>query len=206
MRGVRFDDGHHPAIRELDLSLEAGERLVAFGASGSGKRTFLKLAAGILKPDAGTIESEPLGYVPSEGGLLSNLSLLDNAILPLVYHKRLPLARAAERGRAALSELGLGDRLERRPATVSASARRLAQLARAMLVEPSVFLLDDPLEENRGALKATLDGTSKAGKDLPAIIADVKDLVADLKRHPWRLLRKGDAQPPPPQSSGPKQP
>ncbi len=151
MRGVGLDDGEHVPLHGVDLSVEAGDRVVVFGGSGSGKRTLLKLAAGILVPETGSVTLSgagpiPLGFVSMEGGLLGNLTLLDNSILPLLYHQ-LRGGRAAAKARALFSELGIAQFADRRPAEAGYGARRLAQLARALLCEPPLFVLEEPLAE-----------------------------------------------------------
>jgi ABC-type multidrug transport system ATPase subunit len=160
---VSHADGRHPPVRGVDLSLEAGERLVAFGPSGSGKRTFLKLAAGILEPQSGAVTAGkpsgggiPLGYVPVEGGLMSNMTLLENSILPLLYHGAAEKPAAVRRARELFAELGIANRADLRPAIVSHSARRLTHLARALLAEPAVFVLDEPLSDVEASAGRTI--------------------------------------------------
>ncbi|MBI3504998.1 MAG: ATP-binding cassette domain-containing protein [Proteobacteria bacterium] len=155
------DSGRH-LFKGFDLSLEAGERLVVFGASGTGKRALLKLAAGILKPDSGCIAFEargnptPVGYVTRDGGLLANMTLLQNVVLPLVYHKILPQKTAELRAKALLLELGVQRAAMARPAAATMPARRLAQFARALLAEPVLYVLESPLDEMDAAGAASV--------------------------------------------------
>lgn len=140
-------------LESVDLALGRGETLVLFGPSGSGKRALLKMAAGILRPAAGTVElragahSCPVGYVLREGGLLNNVTLLQNVALPLVYHRKLPMGEALEKARVQLAELGVKRAASLRPAAAPIAARRLAQFARALLVEPALYLLESPLDD-----------------------------------------------------------
>ncbi|MBI3551649.1 MAG: ATP-binding cassette domain-containing protein [Elusimicrobia bacterium] len=176
-RGVGFDDGKHATVQRLDFSVGPGERLFVFGRSGSGKGTVLRLAAGVLEPDAGSVRLShppgcrlPVGYVPKEGGLLSNLSLLENAVLPIVYHGLEDAPSARARARALFAELGLSDHASRRPADVGVSARRLAHMARAVLAEPAVFVLEDPLSEVDAAaaraIKKLIEHLGREGRSL----------------------------------------
>lgn len=163
-RRVSLEEAGQAPVRGVEVSVEPGERLVVFGRSGSGKGTFLKLAAGILEPTSGTVRiATPsgrlaVGYIPNEGGLLNNLSLLHNVMLPAVYHKLLDFPEAEERARSLLDELGAASQAGRRPAAASVSARRLTQFARALLVEPAVLVMDDPLEDVDAATARTIRG------------------------------------------------
>ena len=161
IRGVTVKDGERVLFSGLDLKLDAGERLVAFGPSGSGKKAFLKLAAGILSPDAGTAaltssSTTPVGYVMEEGGLLSNLTLAQNVALPVVYHGRLGTRDAHARAKELLDSLGAGRDADRRPALASIAGRRLAHLARAFLVDPALMVLEGPLDELDARATATV--------------------------------------------------
>ena len=151
---VYFREGGKTHLEGVSFALEPGERLVAFGRSGSGKHFLLQLAAGILMPTKGRIEPPapggealPVGWIPNEGGLLNNLTLVENVALPLVYHGLLERSRAEQAARDVLAGWGLKNEGERRPAAVGISALRMVQLARAKLVRPAVYLLADPLED-----------------------------------------------------------
>jgi len=166
-RGVTLREGAKLLLSGFDLALGAGERLVVFGASGSGKSDFLKLAAGVASPASGAVvllgpalaRPAPVGYVPNQGGLINNLTLAQNVALPALYHKLLPAREAEARSRAFLAELGQSDEAERRPAMASAAARRMAQLARALLVEPALFVLEHPLEDMDSRNARLISGT-----------------------------------------------
>ena len=155
LRGVSVKGGDRVLLNGLDLAIGPGERVVAFGPAGSGKHALLKLAAGVVAPDAGEVRLGaaaaalpcPVGYAPNEGGLLNNLTLEQNVILPALYHRTLEPEAALARARAILGELGVGRDAGRRPELATAGARRLAHLARALLVEPALFVLEDPLDD-----------------------------------------------------------
>ena len=144
---------HGALALPINLSLAAGERLVIFGPSGSGKSALLKVAAGIREPMDGDVRlsaggrAMPVGYVARDGGLVNNLTLLDNAALPLLYHRTLERPVASEKARALLAELGVERAAGLRPAAASVSSRRLTQLARAWLAAPALFVLESPLDE-----------------------------------------------------------
>ena len=168
-RGVGLKDGGRVLLSDLNLSLGPGEKLAVFGPSGSGKSEFLKLAAGIRPPDSGKVMTAdirlglpaPAGYILNEGGLLNNLTLVQNAALPAVYHRILSPSEAESRARALLAEFDQESEADRKPALASAAARRLAQLARALLFRPALFVLENPLEdmdaENARAVHGALE-------------------------------------------------
>ena len=154
-RDVEFKKGEPPTLAAVNFKLEPGDVVAAFGRSGSGKHELIQLAAGVLQPTRGKIliedprpgEELPMGYVLNEGGLINNMTLLDNAILPAVYHWLMPLDEARRKGAELFESFGLAREAGLRPASVGHSARRLAQIARALLVSPPLLVLDDPFEE-----------------------------------------------------------
>lgn len=150
-RRVSYHAAGRVELRGVDFSASPGDCIVVFGRSGSGKRALVKLVSGALRPTEGAVASGPgplpAGYVASDGGLLSNLSLLENVVLPVVYHRRLARPAALTAARALLEELGVADQADNLPARSGVGARRLAQVARAMLAEPAAYVFDEPLDE-----------------------------------------------------------
>lgn len=151
LRGVGFPGNARSNLQGVDLTVAAGEAVVLFGHSGSGKGTLVKIAGGLVIPPAGTVsvpDGRPgpklsLSYVFQKGGLLSNLSLLQNAILPVVYHGLSSREESRERALALFKELGIAGDAERFPAVVSSEARVFTQMIRALLAEPVLLLLDE---------------------------------------------------------------
>ncbi len=143
--------GRTVALR--DLTLEVGRGVTGvFGPNASGKSTLLRVLAGLLKPSRGrvTIDGRPLdlaaepfrrmvGYAGHEPGLYGRLSVLEN----LELFARLYGVRPA-RGRSLLEQLGIGDRANTPVAELSAGLKRRAAIARALLHEPKLLLLDEP--------------------------------------------------------------
>ena len=146
-----------------DLTIEGGETVALVGPSGCGKTTVLHLVAGIVTPSAGTIEVEDvaldtldesarrafrarrIGPVFQEFELLDYLSVLDNVLLPYRIAPGLALdAAVRERAAALAGDLGLGDKLARRPRRLSQGERQRVAIARALLPEPAVLLADEP--------------------------------------------------------------
>jgi NitT/TauT family transport system ATP-binding protein len=139
----------HVVIASMSLRIEAGEFVAVLGPSGCGKSTLLRMIAGLARPDSGSILTEPGGagfqraFVFQDAHLLPWRNVLDNAALPL----ELMGAARDERhrkARAALEKVSLLDAIERYPAQLSGGMRMRVSLARALVTEPQLLLLDEP--------------------------------------------------------------
>ena len=160
-------------LRGVDLSVEAGQVAAVLGPSGSGKSTLLHLLAGLDRPDAGEIwwgdfpvhthtpsqlaarRARTVGLVFQNHYLLEDLSLLENVTLPMRIVAG-GSARAAggsaragagidiDRARLLLDKVGLGDRADFLPGTVSGGERQRAAVARALALKPPVLIADEP--------------------------------------------------------------
>jgi NitT/TauT family transport system ATP-binding protein len=136
-------------IAGFNLRIEAGEFLAILGPSGCGKSTLLRMIADLAQPDSGRITMEPArgqfqtGFVFQDAHLLPWRNVLDNAALPL----ELMGAGKAERlqkAREALEQVGLSEALDRYPSQLSGGMRMRVSLARALVTEPRLLLLDEP--------------------------------------------------------------
>jgi ABC-type lipoprotein export system ATPase subunit len=139
------------ALREVSLSLRAGEVVALVGPSGSGKTTLLNVVCGWEPADAGRLHWpagaggrswDELAVVPQDLGLVDELTVAENVALPLWLSGRL------EEGQAVAAELlvrlGLAGKADRLPAEVSLGERQRAALARAMVTGPRLLLADEP--------------------------------------------------------------
>ena len=140
------------ALRNVDLSIEEGEFICIIGPSGCGKSTLLNLAAGFERPSRGrvTLDSKEvagphprIGMVFQEQSLFPWLSVLDNVAFGL-RNAGMPRAEARSRARDMLEMVDLA-RFERtRPSALSGGMRQKVAIARTLVLEPEVLLLDEP--------------------------------------------------------------
>lgn len=148
LQGVRFAfPGWPPTVDGADLEVEAGAFHCLVGRSGCGKTTLLKLAAGLLVPDAGRVvfagRPQDIGFVFQSPNLLEWLRVVDNVLLPVSLHHR-PTAEERARALQLLAQLGLEGQGDKRPRQLSGGQQSRVALARALILEPSLLLLDEP--------------------------------------------------------------
>ncbi|MEM3096391.1 MAG: ABC transporter ATP-binding protein [Nitrososphaerota archaeon] len=140
-------------IRDISLDVRYGEFLGIVGASGSGKTTFLKILAGLIKPDAGQVlyKNRPLeGPTPAISlvfqlpTLFPWLTVLENVMLALRSVDRLSEREMTERSRAFLDMVGLSGFESAYPGELSGGMKQRAVLARALVTNPDILLMDEP--------------------------------------------------------------
>jgi len=149
-------DGKVDAVRALNLEVEAGEFLTLLGPSGSGKTTTLTMLAGFEQPTHGRIfvdgedvtgvpvEKRGIGMVFQNYALFPNMSVAENIGFPLKV-RRLPGAEIAQKVARALSMVRLDGLAERRTQQLSGGQQQRVAVARALVFEPRLVLLDEPL-------------------------------------------------------------
>ncbi|RLP89300.1 ABC transporter ATP-binding protein [Micromonospora sp. BL4] len=148
--------GKVAALDGVDLAVRAGEMVTLVGPSGSGKSTILRLIAGLDRPDRGrvVVDGQDVAQVPphrravamvfQDYALYPHLTVRGNLLFGLRV-RRVRRAEAEERARTAADRLGIADLLDRYPDETSGGQRQRIALARALLREPTVYLLDEPL-------------------------------------------------------------
>ncbi len=167
-------------LREIDLSVTAGEAVAVVGASGSGKSTLIAILAGLDTPSVGTVQMDGadlfaldedaraelrgrwVGFVFQSFQLLPSLTALENVMLPLELAGR---ADAEAVSRDILTKVGLQERLSHYPKHLSGGEQQRVALARAFSVRPKLLFADEPT--------GSLDAEAGAG---------VIDLVFELNR------------------------
>jgi lipoprotein-releasing system ATP-binding protein len=189
-------------IRELELDVAEGEMVAIMGASGAGKSTLLHLLGGLDRPDAGSVRvgdvalaeigdaalvafrNRHVGFVFQFHHLLPEFSAIENAEMPLRI-ARVSTADARPRAQTLLTRVGLGERLDHRPGMLSGGEQQRVAVARALVMQPSLLLADEPtgdLDEQ------TADALHKLLREMHAEFG----LTAIIATHNPRLAQQCD--------------
>ncbi|MDR2996843.1 MAG: ABC transporter ATP-binding protein [Microbacterium sp.] len=156
IRGLNKILGGRTIIDDLDLRVEKGELVSLLGPSGCGKTTTLRMVAGFLAPDNGTItvdgrdvtrlgaEKRPSAMVFQNYALWPHMTVFKNVAFPLKIRRTSP-AELTERTEAALELVNLLHHRDSRPGQISGGEQQRVALARALVQEPKLLLLDEPL-------------------------------------------------------------
>lgn len=149
-------------LRNVNVTLNRGEALAVMGPSGSGKSTFLHMLGTLDQPTAGSITLEGtnpfalperelaafrnrrIGFVFQDHHLLPQCSVLENVLVPTLVSKGTQPAETEAYARQLLDRVGLGGRLDHRPAELSGGERQRVAVARALVLKPVLLLADEP--------------------------------------------------------------
>lgn len=168
-QGVDKDYGAVRALSHLDLSVVDGELLVCVGSSGCGKSTLLRLIAGLEQPSAGTIaiggrvvngvppQQRNVAMVFQDYALYPHMSVRQNLEFPLKM-RGYAWQDIERRVRQTAGRLDMSELLERLPKQLSGGQRQRAAMGRALVREPAVFLLDEPLSNLDAKLRVQVRG------------------------------------------------
>jgi lipopolysaccharide export system ATP-binding protein len=166
-------------VRGVSLAVNPGEIVGLLGPNGAGKTTTFSMAVGLLRPDAGRIvyngkdvtklpmyqrAQAGVAYLPQEASVFRQLTVRQN-ILAILEYQKLSKDEREKRADALLDELNISHLKESPAYTLSGGERRRTEIARALVTNPKVFLLDEPF----------------AGID-PIAVADLQDMMAQLKK------------------------
>jgi multiple sugar transport system ATP-binding protein len=155
------------AVNGVDLAIPEGELLVILGPSGCGKTTLMRMIAGLEKPTSGVISiggldvtelpprARPIAMVFQSYALYPHMTVFNNIAFPLKAHGNISRAEIKEKVEWAASILGIDKLLERKPRQLSGGERQRVALGRALVKEPKVLLLDEPLSNLDAKLRAS---------------------------------------------------
>jgi predicted ABC-type transport system involved in lysophospholipase L1 biosynthesis ATPase subunit len=198
-RSFRIGSRRIEVLRGISMEVAQGEAIFLCGASGAGKTTLLYTLAGLERPESGTVEFEgrrlysgsessqatlrnqQMGFVFQGYFLLSELTALENVLLPAMIGRR-PKRLIAEK---SLESVGLGDRLHHLPAELSGGEQQRVAIARALTNDPDIIFADEPT--------GNLD--SKTGDtiiDLLLELARGRKKTLLVVTHDNRLAERGD--------------
>ena len=144
--------GWPPVVDGVDWAMAPGEIHCLVGRSGCGKTTLLKLAAGLMQPEAGTVmlAQQPvvsphpdMGFVFQSPTLLDWLSVLDNVLLPITLHRAVQPEDEAH-AHDLLARMGLSALAQQRPPQLSGGQQSRVAIARALVTRPRLLLMDEP--------------------------------------------------------------
>jgi phospholipid/cholesterol/gamma-HCH transport system ATP-binding protein len=161
LRDVHFAYGARAVLRGIDLSVHRGQVVAIMGGSGCGKTTLLRLIGGQLKATAGAVEvnGEEVGHLRAHelyamrrrmgmlfqfGALFTDMSVFDNVAFPLREHTRLPPSMIEDLVLMKLQAVGLRGAAQLRPGELSGGMARRVALARAVALDPTLILYDEP--------------------------------------------------------------
>jgi phospholipid/cholesterol/gamma-HCH transport system ATP-binding protein len=163
---IRFEKvtksfGDQQVLDRVSFDVTRGEACCIMGRSGTGKSVTLKLLLGLMKPDEGeihvndveieTLDSahlvevrKTMGFLFQYSGLFDSLSVAENVAFPLRRHTRMSEAEIAASVRERLADVGLEGELDKMPLDLSGGMRKRVGLARALVLKPSILLVDEP--------------------------------------------------------------
>jgi lipoprotein-releasing system ATP-binding protein len=149
-------------LRDVSMTMSAGDSAVVMGPSGSGKSTLLNILGTLEPPTSGRVKiggtdpftlderglarfrNRTIGFIFQEHHLLPQCTVLENVLLPTLAGPREGAASALDRAKQLLDRVGLSDRLDHRPSELSGGERQRVAIARALINRPGVLLADEP--------------------------------------------------------------
>lgn len=207
------------AVDEVNLSIDRGEFVGIVGASGSGKSTILNLLAGLDTPSSGRIEvdgvtlgslnrkelaayrAQKVGMVFQSFNLIPHRTALGNVELAL-YFDDTPRSRRQHKAAEMLERLGLGDRMDHRPADLSGGEQQRVAMARALVKSPQLLFADEPTgnldQDNTQQIASLLTDLNKQGLTVVLVTHDL-DMAAryahrTVKMHYGRIVDESSSE------------
>ena len=161
LRGLHKSFGSQIVLDGIDLTVNDGETLAVLGRSGTGKSVLLKLIIGLQKPDAGSILVQgqeiasldlqgmieirkKMGFLFQGAALYDSLNVGQNIAFPLKRHTQMTKSERDDRVKELLSHVGMESAINKFPSDISGGMQKRVGLARALALNPSILLLDEP--------------------------------------------------------------
>jgi phospholipid/cholesterol/gamma-HCH transport system ATP-binding protein len=162
LKGIRKSFGALEVLKGIDLEVRKGENVVVLGRSGSGKSVLIKIIAGLLRPDAGTVRvlgqevddlnirelralRTKIGFSFQGSALYDGMTVRANLEFPLVRNKRDLGAREIEKAiQQVLADVGLSQTIDQMPAELSGGQKKRIGIARTLILQPEIMLYDEP--------------------------------------------------------------
>ena len=153
--------GSQTVLNGINLTVSKGETVVLLGRSGTGKSVFLRLIVGLQKPDSGSIRIDgeeitgfglrelnrirpKIGFLFQQAALYDSLTVEENIDFPLSRHTKMSAEQRRARARELLASVGMEHDLNKLPAEISGGMQKRVGLARALALQPSILLFDEP--------------------------------------------------------------
>lgn len=198
------------ALKDINLEVKKGEFLAVIGASGSGKSTLMNIIGLLDHPSSGSynldgqdvsklkedtlanLRNKKIGFVFQSFNLLSRTSSLENVALPLIY-AGVSRDQRFQMAKAALDQVGLGDKLNSHPNQLSGGQQQRVAIARALINNPEIILADEPtgnLDSKSGVeVMKIFENLHKEGKTIIMITHE-----EDIAKHAKRRIRIKDGR------------
>lgn len=199
--------GVFPVLKDVNLTIEAGDYVAIMGPSGSGKSTFMNILGCLDRPTQGeyklnnqsvkslnnnqlaALRNQTIGFVFQGFNLLARSSLVDNVALPLVYAKDQKELRT-KIAKNILERMGLGQYFESRPNQISGGQQQRVAIARALVNQPRIILADEPTgnldSKTSDEIMKIFDELNQIGNTI--IIVTHENTIADHARRQIRFL------------------
>jgi lipoprotein-releasing system ATP-binding protein len=195
-------------LQDVSLSLRRGEAAAIMGPSGSGKSSLLYILGGLEPPSSGSVRvggqnpyelapdamagfrNRTVGFVFQDHCLLPQCTVLENVLVPTLVGER--DANTLAHARALLDHVGLGSRLDHRPAALSGGEKQRVAIARALIRQPQVVLCDEPtgnLDAESAARVADLLLTLHRQHDTVLLVVTHSDALAKRFTRVWQIDR-----------------